>query len=94
MIEDKIEIKIGNVSYHAKRYIAGPDERYILEVGGKPGAGYCDLLLIEQFENLRIKDLPSGLHISLHHPNTPLGLLESFTLLCQAGRSKASFTLF
>lgn len=94
MTEDQSRVKIGDVEYQTKIYWAGPDKRQMLEVGGKHGSGYGDLLLVEQFGDMRVKDLPDGLHISLHHPNTPLGLLESFTLLCAPRRTKVSFTLF
>lgn len=94
MTEDILKIDLGGVEYRAKPYSAGPDRRYMLEVGGRHGSGYEGLLLIEQFADMRVQDLPEGLHISLQHPNTPLRLLESFTILCGKKRAKASFTLF
>ncbi len=94
MTEDLLKIDLGGVEYQTKPYSAGPDRRYMLEVGGRHGSGYEELLLIEQFADMRVQDLPEGLHISIQHPNTPLRLLESFTLLCGKKRTKASFTLF
>lgn len=66
----------------------------MLEVGGEHGSGYRELLLVEQFGDMRVKDLPDRLDISLYRPNTPLGLFESFNLLCGPRRGELSFTVF
>ena len=92
-VSEQSSIRIGNVDY--KLGSADTYGRRHLEVTSKHSEHiYPKLLLLEQLSDLRLKDLPQDLGITISRPNTPLNILESIDLRSGFYQGNLCFTVF